>query len=49
MDEIFGLAMIKLLHLKTVFSNTMKVKLIRNVEFFDITNNLSEMCILNKD
>ena len=47
--EISGLAMIKLLDLKTGCTNTIKVKFVRNTEFLNVTNNSSELLIFNKD
>ena len=48
-DEISGLAIIKLLDLKNACANTMKVKFIRNIVFLDETNNSSEQLIFSKD
>ena len=39
MDEIYGLTTLKLLDLKTGCINTIKVKLMRNTGFHDVTNN----------
>ena len=46
-DKIYGLIMIKLLDLKTVC--TSMIKLTRNTEFLDMTNNSSEPNIFSKD
>ena len=40
-DEISGLAMIRLPDVKSDCTNTIKVKFIRNTGFLDITNNSS--------
>ena len=48
LEEISGLAMIKLLDLRTVCTNTNKMKFIRNTGFLDITNNSSEPPIFGK-
>ena len=43
------MALVKLLYLKTVGVNTSKVRVDKNVEFLDVTNNSSEQLILNKN
>ena len=48
-DEISKLAMIKLLDLKTSFTNIIKVKFIRNTGFLDVSNNSSKKIIFGKD
>ena len=48
-DEISGLAMIKLLDLETGCTKAIKVKFVRNTGFLDMTNNSSEPLIFNKD
>ena len=39
MDEISGLVNIRLLNHKTGYTNTIKVKYVRNTGFLDVTNN----------
>ena len=48
-DEISGLALIKLLDFKTGCTNTIKVKFVRNTGFLDVTNNSSESCTCSKE
>ena len=48
-DEITGLAMIKLLDLKTGCTNTINVKFIRNTGYPDIPNSLSVALVFIKD
>ena len=47
-DEILGIAIIKLLDIKTSCINTIKVKFIRNTGFPDVTNN-NQRHIFSKD
>ena len=48
-DEISGLAMVKLLDLKTGSTNTMKVNFVKNIRFLNVTNISSEQCFICKD
>ena len=48
-DEVLGLAMIKLLDLKTGSINIIKVKCIMDFGFLDVTNNASETLIFSED
>ena len=49
LDEISGLAIIKILELKTSCTNTIKVRFIRNTGFHDVTNNSSEPLLFTMD
>ena len=47
-DELSGMVIVKLLDLKMGGVNKIKVKVIRNVGFLDVTNNSSEQLIFNR-
>ena len=47
--ETSGLTIIKILELKTGYTNTIKVKFIKNTRFLDETNNSSQTCISSTD
>ena len=48
-DELLGMTMVKLLHLKTGCINTITVKVIRNVGLLDVTDIPSDQFIFNKN
>ena len=48
-DKISGLVIIKILELKTDCTNTIKVQLIRNTGFLDVTGNSLEQLLFSKD
>ena len=48
-DQWSGMAMIKLLDLKTVGINNIKVLFIRNVGLLDVTNNFPKQLIFSKN
>ena len=48
-DKLSGTTMVKLLDLKTGGVHTIKIKVVRNVGFLDMTNNSSEHLISHKN